>query len=218
MSSILRIDSSIRTEGSVSRAVIDTLVDTIVAEHDGIEVVTRDLGAKPVPSDVWSTSALAGFTPEDQWTSEQRSARALAASLADDVVDADVLVVGAPLYNYGVSQHLKAWIDVLLTDPRLGPGSETIQGKPAFLVVSRGGGYGEGTPREGWDHGTTWLRRILADVWGLDLEVIETELTLAEVTPQMAELRDLAREQLAAAHDAARTGGTTVTRKLSPVA
>lgn len=218
MSSIFRLDSSIRVTGSVSRAVADTLVDSIAAELGDATVVARDVAADPVPSDLWSTAALAGFTPEEQWSPEQRDARASAAALADEVVDADVVVIAAPLYNFGVSQHLKTWVDTLITDPRFAPGTETVKGKPAFLVVTRGGGYGEGTPRAGWDHGTAWIRRILADVWQLDLDIIETELTLAEVTPQMAELRDLARQQLAESHEAARTSGRSVTLKLRAAA
>ncbi|MDT0214254.1 NAD(P)H-dependent oxidoreductase [Rothia sp. ARF10] len=219
MSTIFRLDSSIRTEGSVSRAVADTLEASIIeAEGSDTTVIRRDVGLSPVPSDVWATSAFAGFTPEDERTDEQRAAQAVASELADEVVAADVLVIATSLYNFGVSQHLKTWIDTVITDPRFAPGTETVKGKPAFLVLARGGGYGEGTPREGWDHATAYLRRILEDVWGLDLDVIETELTLAEVTPQMAELRDLARQQLAESHEAARTSGRLVTLKLRSAA
>lgn len=219
MTTIFRLDSSIRPEGSVSRAVADTLENAIVeAEGSGTTVNRRDLASDPVPSDVWATAAFAGFAPEEDWTPEQRAAKALATQLADEVADADVLIIGAPLYNFGVSQHLKTWFDVLITDPRFAPGTETVKGKPAFLVIARGGGYGEGTPREGWDHATGWIRRLLEDVWGFDLDVIETELTLAEVNPQMAELRDLARAQLAESHEAARAGARSVTLKLSSAA
>ena len=219
MTTIFRLDSSIRTEGSVSRAVADTLEQAIVeAEGGDTTVVRRDLGIDPIASDVWATSAFAGFVPESDWTDAQRAARAVAAELADEVVAADVIVIGAPLYNFGVSAHLKTWIDTLITDPRFAPGTQTVAGKPAFLVVARGGGYGEGTPRAGWDHATDYLRRILVDVFGLDLDVIETELTLAEVTPQMAGLVDLARQQLAESHEAARTSGRSVTLKLRTAA
>jgi len=219
MSTIFRLDSSIRTEGSVSRAVADTLEATIIeAEGSDTTVTRRDLVLDPVAADVWATSAFAGFVPEADWTPEQRAAKAVAAELADELVAADVVIIGAPLYNFSISSQLKTWIDTLITDPRFAPGTETIKGKPAFLIVARGGGYGEGTPRAGWDHGTDYLRRIFADVFGLDLDIIETELTLAEVTPQMADLVDLAREQLAESHEAARAGGRSVTLKLRSAA
>ncbi|GAA4119838.1 NAD(P)H-dependent oxidoreductase [Knoellia locipacati] len=219
MSTIFRLDSSIRTEGSVSRAVADTLEASIVeAEDADTTVVRRDVGMNPLANDVWATSAFAGFVAEEDRTDAQVAAKAVAAELADELVAADAIVVATSLYNFGVSQHLKTWIDTVISDPRFAPGTETVKGKPAFLVIARGGGYAEGTPREGWDHATAYLRRIFEDVWGLDLDVIETELTLAEVTPQMAELRDLARQQLAESHEVARTSGRSVTLKLRSAA
>ena len=219
MTTIFRLDSSIRTDGSVTRAVADTLVASIIETEGSDSTVThRDVATDPIAPDVWSTAAFAGFVPQEQWTPEQKAARSVAAELADEVEAADVLVIAAPLYNFGVSAHLKTWIDTLITDPRFAPGTETVKGRPAFLVVARGGGYGEGTPRAGWDHATDYLRRIFGDVFGLDLDVIETELTLAEVTPQMAGLVDLARAQLAESHDVARAGGRSVTLKLRATA
>ncbi|AWB90758.1 FMN-dependent NADH-azoreductase [Aeromicrobium chenweiae] len=218
MSTIFRLDASIRLEGSVTRAVADTLESAITEELGDATVVRRDVGLDPVDPSVWGTAAFAGFTPEDARTPEQVEALATAAALADEVAGADALIFAVPLYNFGVSQHFKAWADLVTTDPRFGPGTETIKGRPAFLITARGGGYGEGTPRAGWDHATGWMRRYLEDVWGLDLDVIETELTLAEVTPQMAELRELAREQLAESHETARTSGRSVTLKLRSAA
>ncbi|KAA1395734.1 FMN-dependent NADH-azoreductase [Aeromicrobium ginsengisoli] len=218
MSTIFRLDASIRQDGSVTRAVADTLEETIAEELGSPAVVRRDLGSNPIDPTLWPLAAFAGYTPEEQRTPEQVAAIQDAAALADEVVSADVLVFAVPLYNFGVSQHFKAWYDLVATDPRLSVGQSTVTGKPAFLVTARGGGYGAGTPREGWDHATGWMRRVLEDVWGLDLDVIETELTLAEVTPQMAELRDLAREQLAESHETARRSGRSVTIKLRPAA
>ena len=220
MTTIFRLDSSIRTEGSVSRAVADTLEASII-ESEGTDttVVLRDVAFDSVAPDVWAKSAFAGYVPEADWTPEQASAKAYATELADELASADIVIVATSLYNFGVSQHLKAWIDTIINDPRFGPGAETpVKGKPAFLVVARGGGYGEGTPREGWDHATAYLQRILADVWGLDLDIIETELTLAEVTPQMAGLRDLARAQLAESHENARSAGRSVHLRLRSAA
>jgi FMN-dependent NADH-azoreductase len=218
VSTIFRLDASIRQDGSVTRAIADTIESTIAGELGDTLVVRRDVGSNPIESTLWSTAAFAGYTPEDQRTPEQVAAITRASALADEVVSADALIFAAPMYNYGVSQHFKTWYDVVTTDPRLATGQSTIAGKPAFLVIARGGGYGAGTPREGWDHATGWMRRVLEDVWGLDVEVIETELTQAEVTPQMAHLRDLAREQLAESHETARQSGRSVTIKLRAAA
>ena len=83
----------------------------------------------------------------------------------------------------------------MLTDPRLGPpAQQALASKPLILAIARGGSYGPGTPREGWDHATPWLLRIFRDVWGMDVRIAEAELTLADVTPGMEPLRDLAAE------------------------
>jgi FMN-dependent NADH-azoreductase len=208
MPTVFRLDSSIRVEGSVTRAVTDTLESALTQELSGAEVVRRDVGVAPVAADVWAASTFAA--DRDQ----QDGPVAVARELADEVLGADVLLIAAPLYNFGVSQHLKAWVDVLISDPRLGPGTSALAGRPAVLVTARGGGYGEGTPRAGWDHATDWMRRILADVWGLDLTVVETELTLADVTPQMAALRDEAGRQLQGSHEQAHAVAHALARSL----
>ena len=79
-----------------------------------------------------------------------------------------------------------------------------------MLVTVRGGAYGAGTPREGWDHATGWMRRILADVWQLDLRVVETEFTLVGVNPALDQFRDLADQMRAEAEEQARAHGRTL--------
>jgi FMN-dependent NADH-azoreductase len=215
---IFRLDASIRHDGSVTRAVADTLESTIVEDLGSTDVVRRDLVASPLDGSIWGAAAFAGYTPEESRSAEQRAAIVVATELADELATADALIFAVPLYNFGVSQHFKTWYDIVSTDPRFAPGTSTLAGKPAFLVTARGGGYGPGTPREGWDHATGWMRRVLEDVWGLDLDVIETELTLAEVTPQMADLRELAHSLLADSHETARKGGRSLTVRLRPAA
>jgi FMN-dependent NADH-azoreductase len=215
---LFRLDASIRAEGSVSREVADTLQSGWLAEHPGTEVVRRDLRTDPVPVDAWPTAAFAGFVPEADRTPEQRGAQALAAELADEVLGATALVIATPLYNFGVAQNLKTWIDLLLTDPRFAPGSAPLTGRPLALVIARGGGYGAGTPREGWDHATPYLVRIFADVLGADVTVVEAELTLADVTPAMAELRPLAARSREQAHAHADRTGREFARQVTAVA
>jgi len=192
---LLRIDASIRTDGSVSRHLADTAVAVWENEHPGGDVVRRDLGTDPLPAELWPLAVSGAHTPADQRAPEQAAAAARVAGLADELFAADAVLVATPLYNFGVSQHLKVWLDLLLTDPRLGPpAQQPLAGKPLILAIARGGGYGPGTPREGWDHATPWLLRIFRDVWGMDVRMAEAELTLADVTPGMEPLRDLAAE------------------------
>lgn len=200
---LFRLDASIRGEQSVSRAVADTAETAWLRTHPGGTVRRLDLAADPIPAQAWTAAVGGGFTPVDRRTPEQAEAVARVSSLADQLLAADAYLLAVPLYNYGISQHVKSWIDVLLTDPRLAPGEQPMAGRPAAIVVTRGGGYGPGTPREGWDHATPYYRRILGDLWGLDLHVSEVELTLAEQNPAMAPLRDLARQSLEAGHASA---------------
>jgi FMN-dependent NADH-azoreductase len=204
---LFRLDASIRREGSVSREVADTVQRSWLERHPHDTVLHRDLTATPLPADTWLQAAAAMFLPEDERTPEQRAALTLASLLADEVIDADALLIATPLYNYGISQHLKTWIDLLSIDSRLVPGPDPLAGKPVTLVIARGGGYGPGTPRAGWDHATPYLEQTFGEQFGGDLTVIAAELTLADVTPQMAELRGLAAESRSRAHElAAETG------------
>lgn len=208
MKTIFRLDASIRKDGSVTRAIADTLESTLLAELDDAAVIRREVGLTPLPSTAWAESAFAGFVPEDQRSSAQKRAQALASELADELARADAFIFAIPLYNFGVSQHAKIWVDLLLTDPRFAPGApKLLAGRPAYLITAKGGGYGVGAPRHGWDHSTGWLMRILADVLVLDVQLIESELTLADVTPAMASLRDLAAQNLENAHGAAADHG-----------
>ena len=100
------------------------------------------------------------------------------------------------------------WADMVITDPRMAAGAQPIlAGKPAVLVTVRGGSYQPGTPGEGWDHATGWMRRILADVWHLDLNVVQAEFTLVGVNPALDQFTDLARQLRRDAEEQARRHG-----------
>jgi FMN-dependent NADH-azoreductase len=220
--SLFRLDASIRTEGSVSREVADTVERSWRAEHPHTAVVGRDLGLHPLPADAWSTAVSGLQVPADQRTPEQAAAAALATSLVDELLEAEAYLFAVPLYNFGVPQHVKAWVDLIHTEPRLTArmvvGEKPLAGRPAVLVVARGGGYGPGTPRDGWDHASPWLRRIFADVWGLDLHMATAELTLAGVNPAMAALIDLAEQSRRDAHVTAESHGRTIAQRVRAAA
>jgi FMN-dependent NADH-azoreductase len=209
---LFRLDASIRTEGSHSREIADIVEREWLAENPGDPVVRRHVGTDPVPATAWPAAVTAGMTPEGERTPEQREAAALAAAEVDRMVEADALVFAVPLYNFGVSQHFKSWVDLVITDPRMAAGTTpAIAGKPAVLVTVRGGNYAEGTPREGWDHATSWMRRILEDVWQLDVRVVERDFTLVGVNPALDQFKDLADELAARADEQARRHGRELT-------
>ena len=209
--SLFRLDASIRVDGSHSREIADLVEAEWATTHPGDSVFRRHVGTDPVPAGAWATAVGAAYTPETERTLEQRSAVAQAAAEVDALVAADALLFAVPLYNFGVSQHFKTWVDLAITDPRLAPGTTpAIAGKPAVLVTVRGGSYAAGTPREGWDHATGWMRRILADVWQLDLTVVESEFTLVGVNPALDQFADLAAELRRKAEQDARDHGRTL--------
>ncbi|MDG4825612.1 NAD(P)H-dependent oxidoreductase [Asanoa sp. WMMD1127] len=206
--SLFRLDASIRVDGSHSRAIADIVESEWRAAHPDDRVVRRDVGTAVIPATTWADAATARYLPPADRSPAQRAAAGLATRFTDELIDADALLFAVPLYNYGVSQHFKAWVDVVVADPRMGAGAEPIlAGKPAVLVTVRGGGYGSGTPRAGWDHATPWMRRILGDLWQLDLKVVEAELTLAAETPAMAAFAALGATSRARAEELARAHG-----------
>jgi FMN-dependent NADH-azoreductase len=193
--SLFRLDGSIRVEGSASRAIADIVEREWRAENPDAPVTRRHVGTEPLPATAWADAVSGSYVPADQRTPAQTEAAALAATLADELADAEALLFAVPLYNFGVSQHVKTYVDMVITDPRFGPRAEapTI-GKPAVLVTVRGGNYSAGTPREGWDHATSWMRRILEDVWGMDLRVVERDFTLVGVNPALDSFTEMAAE------------------------
>jgi FMN-dependent NADH-azoreductase len=209
--SLFRLDASIRVEGSHSREIADIVEQEWRAAHPDAQVVTRHIGVDPIPATAWATAVNATYVPEDHRSPEQTAAVKLAAEAADELIGADALLFAVPLYNFGVSQHFKTWVDLVICDPRMTAGVEpATAGKPAVLVTVRGGSYAPGTPREGWDHGTAWMHRVLADVWKLDLKVVESEFTMAGVNPAFEQFKALAEQIRAAAEQAAHEHGRSL--------
>lgn len=209
--SLFRLDASILPATSASRALADLVESEWVAAHPDSSVVRRDLAIEPVPATAWADVVTSNFVDEAARTDRQRDARTLATTIADELIDAEALLFAIPLYNYGVSQHAKTWFDLAYTDPRIDPQGTALNGKPATLVTVLGGNYAPGTPKEGWDHSTAWLRRVFEDVWGLDLRVVERPFTLVGVNPAL----DAFADEAAALKTAAEAQATTFGRELA---
>ena len=216
---LYRLDASIRVEGSHSRALGDLVEQEWAEEHPGDAVIRRHVGTDPVPATAWA-AAVSGLGVEPGKRSvEQLEAAALAATLVDELAAADALLFAVPLYNFGVSQHFKAFADLVITDARMASGKPSvIAGRPAVLATVRGGAYGAGTPREGWDHATAWMQRILADVWGLDLLTVEEEFALVGVNPALDQFADQAAIMRNRAAELARQHGRSLAAALDPAA
>ena len=215
---LFRLDASINPGQSASRAIADIVEAEWRQAHPGDPVIRRHVGTDPLPADAWADAVAGARTPEADRTERQRAGVALAARLAGELAGADAVLLAVPLYNFGVSQHIKTWINLVIAAPRDGSGANRtngagplLAGKPTVLVTVRGGAYGAGTPRDGWDHSTGYLRRILADVWGAELTVVEREFTLVGVNPALDQFTELAAQLKDGAHAAAREAGRALT-------
>lgn len=197
---LLRIDTSVRTDDSVSRRLTDLAATAWRREHSDGVITVRDLASDPVPH--FDSVAEAARRRSDLTVAEQSRAE-LADTLAAEIERATSLVIGMPLYNWGAPSQLKAWFDHLIASP-LARDSTTmapmLSVDQAVLVVARGGSYGEGTPRAGWDHATDWAVKSFTAI-GLDLTVVAVEMTLAPGAPYLAEFEHIYHRDLAAAEE-----------------
>lgn len=214
MTHLHRIDASLRGEGSFSRAVADTFQNAWQQVHPTGTVSVRDLGRDPLPYLTWE-GHTARSVPEAERSAEQWAAITRSAALVDELLAADTILMAAPLYNWGTPASVKTWLDHLFSDPRTRDPQGLLRGRSAVLVNAQGGSYQPGTPRDGWDHAQPYLRRVLAEVLGLDLRVITPELTLAEVNPALAQFIENHRVSLAEAHDTAATAARELAGQLA---
>jgi len=145
---ILQINSSARSTGSESTRLADALVAKLSAANPGAAVTRRDLAAQP--HTVLDEAALqALFTPADQRSAEQAARVALDDAMIAQVQAADVIVIGAPTYNFGVTAQLKTWFDAIARAGvtfKYGPTGPVglLTGKKVYVALSRGGIHRDG--------------------------------------------------------------------------
>ncbi|MFE6687854.1 FMN-dependent NADH-azoreductase [Streptomyces sp. NPDC057743] len=205
MATLLLIDSSVFPEGgSASRSVTAAFRTSWEEQHPDGTVIHRDLAAEPLPH-LDAVAASAGFSDPATHTPEQQAAFALRTQLAEELEQADAIVIGAPMYNFTIPSTLKAWLDQAIIMGRTAGENASVKGKPVIVVASRGGSYAPGTPREPFEYVQNYLEAVLNGAFGLDVEFIVPELTMAPSNPAMAELiplyetsREQAHEQAAA--------------------
>lgn len=175
---LLRIDSSAR-RNSISRQLTQKFVEIWKKENPGGEVIDRDLAITSLPliTDEWMLAAhsdLAALTPA------QRETLSISDRLVDELLAADTIVIGAPMYNLTVSAPLKAWIDQIVRAGRTvlwsASGAEgVLKGKKVVVLTSRGGSFRPGTPTAQYDHQEPYLRHILGFIGLTDVTFIHAE-------------------------------------------
>ncbi len=167
---LLRIDASARRDGSVSRQLTDQIVEKLTPDH----VIARDL-ANPLPhvNEAWIS---ANFTPVTDRNDEQHKALELSDTLIEEVQQADTIVIGAPIYNFGVPAGLKAWIDlvaragVTFRYTEEGPVG-LLTGKRTIVVVASGGTEAGSN----YDFATGFLKHVLGFIGLTDVEFVTAD-------------------------------------------
>ncbi|HYE42493.1 MAG TPA: NAD(P)H-dependent oxidoreductase [Caulobacteraceae bacterium] len=174
---ILQIDSSILGDGSVSRGLTAQAARRWAAATGGT-IVHRDLGAAPIDH-LTGAAAVASRTPDADRTPEQTALAAADEAVLAEFLAADVVIIGAPMYNFSISSQLKAWIDRIAVAGKTfrytEAGPEGLAGgKKVILVSSRGGVYSEG-PAAAMDHQESYLRTVLGFLGVTDIEIVRAE-------------------------------------------
>lgn len=172
---ILQINASARREGANSTRLANAIVDRLKAAHPNAQVTLRDLAVTPHPMlDEAALGAL--FTPADQRTAEQADRVALDDALIAEIQAHDTIVLGVPMYNFGIPAQLKNWIDAIaragVTFRYTAAGPEgLLKGKTVYLALARGGLYRD-TDK---DAQVPYLKNVLGFLGMTDLRLIYAE-------------------------------------------
>lgn len=163
---LLHIDSSVLGENSASRSLTAAIVARLRAEHPGVEATHRDLAAQSLPH----------FTPV---LAEGHPCVARNGEILDEFLAADVVVIGAPMYNFTIPTQLKAWLDRILIAGKTFHYSENgpeglAGGKRVIIASSRGGIYSQG-PAASVDFQENYLRHVFGFIGIRDVEFVRAE-------------------------------------------
>lgn len=200
MTKVLVLNSSLSGDASASRALVQTAVDAL--SRPGVAIIERDLGADPIPH--LTPETVGAIRGADPVTPAQVEARKLQKALIGELKDSDVLVIGAPMYNFAIPSGLKTWFDHVLRAGETFKYSEAgpeglVTGKKAIVVLSRGGLYSEG-PAAALDSQEPHLRTLLGFMGVTDVTFVRAE-KLGFGPAAVEEAMGAAREQIGAVID-----------------
>lgn len=176
---LLHIDSGILGDYSVSRRLTAALVQRLKTEHPGLEVTYRDLAADPIAHLSGAYLSAQSVDPSQHGADLQKDLAAGGRAL-EEFLAADIVVVGAPMYNFAIPSQLKAWLDRVAVSGKTfrytEKGPEGLAGaKKVIVASSRGGIYSAGSPAAALDHQENYLRTIFGFFGVTDLEFVRAE-------------------------------------------
>jgi FMN-dependent NADH-azoreductase len=174
---LLHIDSSVLGSHSVSRQVTAAVVERLAKAQPGITVTYRDVGAEPLPHLSGLHLAAAQGAAVD---ADVQAELVTGQSVLNEFLAADIVVIGAPMYNFTIPTQLKAWIDRIAVAGKTfkysAAGVEGLAGgKRVIIAVSRGNVYGTETPNAGYEHTETYLRSLFGFIGVTDIEIIPVD-------------------------------------------
>ncbi len=174
---LFHLNASARKGGSVSRDLSHKLVEQL--SRPDTQIISRDVGAAPLPllDEAW---VAANFTPEEARSPEQKERLALSDTLVAELEAADTLVLGVPIYNFGVPAAFKAWIDLVARARKTFKYTESgpvglLDGKKAYVVIASGG-TASGSEI---DFATPYIRHVLGFIGIHDITVIAADQLMA---------------------------------------
>jgi FMN-dependent NADH-azoreductase len=174
---LLHLDSSVLGPHSVSRQVSAAIVERLRQANPGLETVYRDLASTPLGHLTGVHLAAGQGAPPDASLREDLAA---GQAVLEEFLTADVVVIGAPMYNFTIPSQLKAWIDrILVAGKTFKYGAHGVEGlagnKRVIVAVSRGGYYGPGTPMAALEHLETYLRSVFGFIGVKNCESIAAD-------------------------------------------
>jgi FMN-dependent NADH-azoreductase len=176
LTKVLIIDSAATGDASISRKLTSEAAARIAGREPGVQIIRRDIGASPVPH---LTAETVGAIRGAARTEAEREALALSDALIAEVKEADLIVLGAPMYNFGMASTLKSWFDHVLRAGvtfrygEAGP-EGLVTGKKALVIETRAGFYSEG-PAAAMDHQEQHIRTLLGFMGVTDVDFIRAE-------------------------------------------
>lgn len=174
---LLHLDSSILGDNSASREISASIVSQLRAKNPALAVTYRDLAADPLPHLSGSHLAAAAGAPVSDTI---KTEVATSAAVMDEFLAADVVVIGAPMYNFSIPTQLKAWIDRIAVAGKTfrytEKGPEGLAGgKRLIVATSRGNIYSPGAPAAPNDFQEPYLRAVFSFLGVTDIEFVRAE-------------------------------------------
>jgi FMN-dependent NADH-azoreductase len=178
MKKILNIISGAKGKDSFSTKLSDAVLDKLLNVYPGSEVLTRDLAANPLP--YWQGEQIvAHYTPEEFRTFEQKELLKTSDQAIKELMSADIIVIGVPLYNFGIPSALKSWIDHIARSGitfSYGDGTPhgLVHNKQVYLAFAAGGVYSDG-PMKSYDFAEPYLTKALGFLGMTDVTTFRVE-------------------------------------------